>query len=160
MKESVTYRLELARGFLREAQQDLTLQRWRFSVSHAQLAVENSLKAVISFFSPVAKTHDPARILLELNARQQIPAQWQPAVQKLAEMGQPLDRWDRSCMSRPITGMNAAAVYLGNCLTKKTPMRHLLRLKESSSRWKNSSRRCIVSDLQRLAQQLAEGSPV
>lgn len=90
MKESVTYRLELARGFLREAQQDFGLRRWRTTVSHAQLSVENALKAVISLFLPVAKTHDPARILLELIARRQIPPQWQPAVQKLAEMGQPL----------------------------------------------------------------------
>lgn len=29
MKESVTYRLALARGFLREAQQDFDLRRWR-----------------------------------------------------------------------------------------------------------------------------------
>jgi len=90
MKESVTYRLELARGFLREAQQDFGLHRWRATVSHAQLSVENALKAVISLFLPVAKTRDPARILLELVARRQIPPQWQPAVQKLAEMGQPL----------------------------------------------------------------------
>jgi len=90
MKESVTYRLALARGFLREAQQDFDLRRWRTTVSHAQLSVENALKAVISLFLPVAKTHDPARILLELVARRQIPPQWQPVVQKLAEMGQPL----------------------------------------------------------------------
>lgn len=90
MKESVIYRLELARGFLREAQQDLSLRRWRSSVSHAQLAVENGLKAVISLFLPVAKTHDPAHILLELVTRQQIPAQWQTVIQTLAEMGQPL----------------------------------------------------------------------
>jgi HEPN domain-containing protein len=80
----------LARGFLREAQQDFDLHRWRSTVSHAQLSVENALKAVISLFLPVAKTHDPARILLELVARRQIPPQWQPVVQKLAEMGQPL----------------------------------------------------------------------
>jgi HEPN domain-containing protein len=90
MMESTTYRVELARGFLREAQQDLALQRWRSSVSHAQLAVENGLKAVISLFLPVAKTHDPARILSELVARQQIPLKWQSTVQSLAELGQPL----------------------------------------------------------------------
>jgi HEPN domain-containing protein len=89
MEASATYRLELARGFLREAQQDLTLQRWRSSVSHAQLTIENGLKAVIALFLPVAKTHDPARVLLELIARQQIPAQWQSTVQMLADMGHP-----------------------------------------------------------------------
>jgi len=90
MKENVTFRLELARGFLHEAQQDLTLGRWRAAVSHAQLSVENALKAVIGVFLPVPKTHDPARVLLELIARQQIPPRWQKDVQQLAEMGRPL----------------------------------------------------------------------
>ncbi len=56
MKESVAYRLELARGFLHEAQQDFDLGRWRAAVSHVQLSVENALKAVIALFLPVAKT--------------------------------------------------------------------------------------------------------
>jgi HEPN domain-containing protein len=90
MKESVTFRLELARGFLGEAQQDFRLRRWRATVSHAQLAVENALKALIGAFLPVPKTHDPARVLLELIARQQIPPRWQKDVQQLAEMGRPL----------------------------------------------------------------------
>jgi len=90
MKENVTFRLELARGFLHEAQQDLTLGRWRAAVSHAQLSVENALKAVIGLFLPVPKTHDPARMFLELIAREQIPPRWQKDVQQLAEMGQPL----------------------------------------------------------------------
>ncbi len=87
MKESVTFRLALARGFLDEAQQDFSLHRWRAAVSHAQLAVENALKAVVGVFLPVPKTHDPARVLLELIARQQIPPRWQKDVQQLAEMG-------------------------------------------------------------------------
>lgn len=90
MHQSVLYRLNLARGFLQEAEQDLTLHRWRSAVSNAQLVVENGLKAVIALFLPVAKTHDPARVLMELIARQQIPAQWCTAVQQLAQMGQPL----------------------------------------------------------------------
>ncbi len=90
MKENATYRLALAHGFLREAQEDLNLRRWRSAVSNTQLSVENGLKAVISLFLPVAKTHDPARILLELIAREQIPAQWQSVVQNLAEMAAPL----------------------------------------------------------------------
>lgn len=40
------YRLELARGFLEEALQDLELERWRSAVDGAQLAVENAGKAV------------------------------------------------------------------------------------------------------------------
>lgn len=76
MKESIAFRLKLARGFLDEAQQDFSLRRWRATVSHAQLAVENALKALIGVFLPVPKTHDPARVLLELIARQRIPPRW------------------------------------------------------------------------------------
>lgn len=90
MMETTSFRLELARGFLREAQEDLSLQRWRAWVSNAQLAAENALKAVVSLFSPVAKTHNPGHMLLELVARQQIPERWQPAVQQIAEASQPL----------------------------------------------------------------------
>ncbi len=90
MKESVTFRLELARGFLDKAQQDFSLRRWSATVSHAQLAVENALKALIGVFLPIPKTHDPARVLLELIARQQIPSRWQKDVQQLAEIGRPL----------------------------------------------------------------------
>lgn len=79
MDDNVVYRLNLARGFLAEAEQDLTLERWRTAVSHAQLSAENGLKGVIALFVPVAKTHDPARILVELIARGQIPAQWHTA---------------------------------------------------------------------------------
>jgi len=90
MKESVVFRLALARGFFDEARQDFSLSRWRAAVSNSQLAVENALKALIAVFLPVPKTHDPAQALLELTERQQIPSRWQKDVQQLAEMGRPL----------------------------------------------------------------------
>ncbi len=63
MSSPVTYRLRLARGFLQEAEQDASLGRWRACVAHAQLAVENALKAVIALFAPVPRTHAPADVL-------------------------------------------------------------------------------------------------
>lgn len=59
--DQVAYRLDLARGFLREAEQDLQLGRWRSCVDNAQLAVENSGKAVLALYGVSPKTHDPAR---------------------------------------------------------------------------------------------------
>ncbi len=41
----VDYRIALAAGFLAEADQDFTLERWRSCVDNAQLALENAGKA-------------------------------------------------------------------------------------------------------------------
>lgn len=42
----ISYRLALAKGFLAEAEQDITLGRWRSCVDNSQLAVENSGKTI------------------------------------------------------------------------------------------------------------------
>lgn len=65
-RDEISYRLGLAEGFLQEAEQDWTLERWRSCVDNAQLAVENSGKAVLSLFGAPPKTHDPARDLAAL----------------------------------------------------------------------------------------------
>lgn len=63
------YRLRLAKGFQKEAEQDFQLQRWRSCVDNAQLSVENSGKAIIAIFEPVEKTHNPAINLRKLIAK-------------------------------------------------------------------------------------------
>lgn len=40
-ERDVDYRLRPAEGFLREAEEDLQLSRWRSCVDHAQLSVES-----------------------------------------------------------------------------------------------------------------------
>ena len=45
-REDVEYRLNLSRGFLKEAEEDFDLKRWRSCVDSAQLSVENSGKAL------------------------------------------------------------------------------------------------------------------
>ena len=87
MNPSTAYRLRLAQGFLKEAEQDWSLRRWRACVAHAQLAVENALKAVISIFVPVARTHNPASTLLELTERGQIPEKLRERIRDLAQRG-------------------------------------------------------------------------
>ena len=53
--ESTLYRLKVAQGFLEESRQDVQLLRWRSAVDNAQLAVENSAKAVLSLVAEISK---------------------------------------------------------------------------------------------------------
>jgi HEPN domain-containing protein len=59
-KKDAAYRLKLAEGFLEEAEEDVSLSRWRSCVSNSQLVVENSGKAIITIFEPLGRTHEPA----------------------------------------------------------------------------------------------------
>lgn len=70
----VDYRIALAAGFLTEAEQDLTLERWRSCVDNAQLAVENAGKAALALFGISPKTHDPARQIATILREQELPA--------------------------------------------------------------------------------------
>lgn len=70
----VAYRIALARGFLGEAEQDFTLERWRSCVDNAQLAVEHAGKAALALFGIAPKTHDPARQIAAILREQELPA--------------------------------------------------------------------------------------
>lgn len=84
------YRLKLARGFLAEAEEDLGLSRWRSCVDNAQLAVENSAKAVIARFSPVPRSHDVGALLTEHLEQGLIPPEHRPQVELLRDLSQEL----------------------------------------------------------------------
>ncbi len=90
MKSHAEYRLRVAAGFLKEAEQNFRFQLWRSCMSNAQLAVENALKAVIALFTVPPKTHDPARILGILLQQGQIPKKWQSQVEALIQQSKPL----------------------------------------------------------------------
>jgi len=69
----VEYRLGLAKGFLREAEEDYRLARWRACVDNSQLSVENAGKAILMLFGISPKTHDPAKHLAHLIRDSNIP---------------------------------------------------------------------------------------
>jgi HEPN domain-containing protein len=71
--KDVEYRLNLAKGFLGEAEQDFELQRWRSCVDNAQLAVENAGKAILMLFGVSPKTHEPGKQLSDLIHHGDIP---------------------------------------------------------------------------------------
>ncbi len=70
----VDYRIALAAGFLAEAEQDFSLERWRSCVANAQLAVENAGKAALALFGIAPKTHEPARQIAVVLREQELPA--------------------------------------------------------------------------------------
>lgn len=90
MKGHASYRLRMAEGFLKEAEADFQARRWRACVSHAQLAVEHALKAIIACFTLPPKTHNPAQVLMTLLRQGQIPIHWEQEVENLASLGQNL----------------------------------------------------------------------
>ncbi|VVB87437.1 HEPN domain protein [uncultured archaeon] len=65
-KDESRYRLNLAEGFLTEAEQDFELSRWRSCVDNSQLAVENTGKTIVACFRPVEKSHNPAKQVMDL----------------------------------------------------------------------------------------------
>jgi len=67
------YRLNLAKGFLGEAQDNLKYQQYRSCVDNCQLSIENSAKAIIVYYFPLGKTHSPSEGLREILKEQELP---------------------------------------------------------------------------------------
>lgn len=78
------YRLELAEGFLKEAKDDYTSRRYRSCVDNSQLSIENSAKAVLAYFGPLEKTHNPSEALNNLLARQVLSDILEEKIRQLA----------------------------------------------------------------------------
>ena len=62
----VYYRLRLAEGFLKEAEDAFRRRDFRGVVASSQLAVENATKAVIAVYRVPSWSHDPSPELKEL----------------------------------------------------------------------------------------------
>lgn len=90
MRSEVEYRFSLAQGFLDEARQDLSIQRWRSCVDNSQLAVENSAKAALAVLGPVGKTHDPGAILGQALAAGRFADELRPHVTEIARIARGL----------------------------------------------------------------------
>ena len=86
--QDAEYRLKVAQGFLNEASQDVGLGRWRSAVDNAQLAVENSAKAVLSLLGPVGRTHNPAVPLQQALADGLFALAYRQPIRRLVELAE------------------------------------------------------------------------
>ncbi len=90
--EEAPYRFRLATGFLGEARQDRTLQRWRSCVDNSQLAAENAAKAALALIGPVGATHEPGTLLRRAVQENRFPEHVRAQVQRVAECAEQLGR--------------------------------------------------------------------
>jgi HEPN domain-containing protein len=68
IRNDIAYRFLLAEGFLREAEEDVQLKRWRSCVSGSILCIENCGIAVLMLFGVSKNTHHPEQHLSRLLA--------------------------------------------------------------------------------------------
>ncbi len=92
-EEDARYRLRLGEGFLTEAQQDVTLTRWRSCVDNSQLSVENAAKSVLALLGPVGRTHSVADLLRQLVQDHRFSPSLLTRVLRLADLADQL-AWD------------------------------------------------------------------
>ncbi len=87
-REQAAYRLELARGFLEEARQDIDLERWRSAVDGAQLAVENAGKTTLALAGGIGRTHNPATQIRRLIEEGRFDDAHSEKLERLAELAE------------------------------------------------------------------------
>ena len=57
------YRLELAKGYLTDAESDTKDKRWDKCLGNSQEAIENAGKSILTHFRPAPHTHDIVELL-------------------------------------------------------------------------------------------------
>ncbi len=82
-REDVEYRLNLAKGFLKEAEEDFKLKRSRSCVNSSQLSVENSGKAILMLFGILPKIQEPARLLGKLVHNTETPNETRDKIKEI-----------------------------------------------------------------------------
>lgn len=83
--QDAKYRMKLAREHFDDASFEYDHARWSKAALSAQLSIENSAKATLSMFGPLAKTHDLAGALLELKSSAETD-EMKKTIMRLAEL--------------------------------------------------------------------------
>ena len=104
------YRINLARGYLRDAEEAFKRNDWRTAVASSQLCAEDSGKAVIAFFRVPSWSHDPSPELFEL--LDEVPHDLGRLIEELAKMVQRLaPEHGRSTYGEPVRGLTPWDIY-------------------------------------------------
>lgn len=144
--DEVSYRLALAKGFLAEAEQDLTLERWRSCVDNAQLSVENAGKSVLASFGVVPRTHDPAQQIAVLMNRETLPENVKTVLEAmlpdLLTLGQSehflTDYGDESTYTLPWDLFNAESAEDALAVTRRS-FQHATQVVSALREWREQS---------------------
>ena len=81
--DDAIYRLDLARGYAKEANTDFRARHWWSCVSNAQVAIENAGKAIIECYEPAEKVHEVSPQMTRLLGKGLMPATIQKTFEEL-----------------------------------------------------------------------------
>jgi HEPN domain-containing protein len=109
-KSEVRYRVRLAEGYLREAEENFKREDFRATVAASQLAAENAAKAIIAIFRIPSWSHDPSHELREVIS--QLPQSLRPLAEELAGIAQLLaPEHGRVTYGEPTRGLTPWEIY-------------------------------------------------
>jgi HEPN domain-containing protein len=109
-ESEVRYRVRLAEGYLREAEENFKREDFRATVAASQLAAENAAKAIIAIFRIPSWSHDPSHELREVIS--QLPQSLRPLAEELAGIAQLLaPEHGRVTYGEPTRGLTPWEIY-------------------------------------------------
>jgi len=109
-QKEVRYRVELAKRYLREAEEAIKRKDYRNTVASSQLCVENAAKAIIALYRIPSWSHDPSHELLEITP--QLKPELRKLAKELAEIARKLaPEHGRAAYGEPTRGLTPWDIY-------------------------------------------------
>jgi len=100
----VAYRVRLAKGYLRDAEESYRRRDYRGTVASAQLYAENAAKAVMAVYKVPSWTHDPSHKLVEVT--QSLDSSLRVLTEELTEIARRLaPERGRATYGKPTRGL-------------------------------------------------------
>jgi HEPN domain-containing protein len=106
----ISYRIRLAKRYLRDAEEAFLRGDYRNIVASSQLAAENAAKAIIAVYRIPSWSHDPSNELRELLTN--MPMNIRSFVEELAEITESLaPEYGRATYGEPLQGLTPWEIY-------------------------------------------------
>lgn len=109
-QKEVRYRVELAKRYLREAEEAIKRKDYRNTVASSQLCAENAAKAIITLYRIPSWSRDPSHELLEITP--QLKPELRKPAKELAEIARKLaPEHGRAAYGEPTRGLTPWDIY-------------------------------------------------
>jgi len=106
----ISYRIRLAKNYLRDAEEAFIRGDYRNIVASSQLAAENAAKAIIAVYRIPSWSHDPSNELRELLSNMSMNIR--SFVEELAEITESLaPEYGRATYGEPLQGLTPWEIY-------------------------------------------------
>ena len=110
LDHEISYRIRLAKNYLRDAEEAFLRGDYRNTVASSQLAAENAAKAIIAVYRIPSWSHDPSNELRELLSN--MPMNIRSFVEELAEITESLaSEHGRATYGEPLQRLTPWEIY-------------------------------------------------